>query len=318
VTADFVTPDLAETYPPARLIGGLDPGATRDRSGLVAIARLAVLDERTFAVVGTKLWRAGHPLTTASADEPGVAEEVAALPCAWHAFAGEASGLGEAIAGQSGVLWRLMAQRSPHAGAARRPPRWRLIEEGWGTPAEDRRQARRAKRLRAQAAAGWFATEMVSVHPSAEFNAASYSALALLVGRQQLLFRASDEELLRQLLTLRVDLSPSGAERVQAPRDRSGHADLASALALATLPFKSRAGWYSRLVALADPTRTRLPEPAVGALPGPIVHTGGGLAISQRPALVSVAGSECTLPGAATPDYLDPEAELPPMRRATR
>lgn len=322
VTADFLAPPLEALPPPARLAGGLDLGATHDRSALAAVGRLVVpdADVPVFGVVGSKLWAPGHALTSGSAHEPGVAEEVAQLPTAWDTLVGEASGLGEAVCGSRGVLWRLMGERSPHAGAARPRRDFRVLAEspddplvGLGLARHDDGTAR--ARRRAAAAAGHFSTRRVAFHVTAQGKAAMFSALSLLVGQRRLLIRASDEELIRALLSLRVDLSPGGQERVDAPRDAAGHADLASALALTTMVAKGRDGsWFSRLASLADPGRVRLPDPAVPPRPGPTVTTAGGVEVPRRPLIASVASGEVT-----DPDFpaalRGPEDPIPLWRR---
>jgi hypothetical protein len=281
-----------------------------DLSALAAVGRLPVENDGrpVFAVVGTKLWEPGHPLTSGRADAPGVVEGVAALPCALDSLVAEASGLGEAVAGRNGLLWRALRQRPPWAGGMRRSSGVRVISEWeWDEEAELRRARWQEQRRRA----GHFSTSMVGLHVTAESKVAMYGALAFLVGRQQLLFRAADEELRRQLLTLRVDLSPAGHERIRAPRDESGHSDLASALALCMLPVKARDGWRSRLVELAD---RRLPRPEGLPPPGQTVRAGGGLEVPTRPAVVSVAGRGVTVPGRPY-EPLDLEAEIPIARR---
>jgi hypothetical protein len=83
ITVDFALPDLDRLFGPARLVGGFDPGATHDRSALAAVGRLSAADGRAlFGVVGARRWDAGEPLTTGSSSEPGVVEQIAALPAA--------------------------------------------------------------------------------------------------------------------------------------------------------------------------------------------------------------------------------------------
>jgi hypothetical protein len=70
VTADFAPASLATLHGPARVAAGVDWGWRRDRSALVALARVATPGERLFAVCAVRRWDAGHPL-------PEVVEEVA-------------------------------------------------------------------------------------------------------------------------------------------------------------------------------------------------------------------------------------------------
>lgn len=318
ITLDYEVPDLHRLYGPARLVGGLDPGASHDRSALAAVGRLPTADGRPlFGVVGWRRWEAGHPLTTGDLRAPGVAEQVAALPASWDTFVGEANGLGEAVVGASGVLWRLMAARSPHLGGARRASGLRVLVEPLSAAEEERDRLRVARR-RAAVRSGAFTTRKVALHVTAPAKGAMYSALTLLVSRRALAVPASAVELRRALLALRVGLSESGAERVTAARDSEGHADLASAVALCTMVRRGDDGaWRSRLAGLADPSRVALPDPPPDLTVGPTVRAAeGDLEVPRRPAVLSVAGPEATRPGAAAPNFHDLEAPIPTMRRA--
>lgn len=153
-----------------------------------------------------------------------------------------------------------------------------------------------------------FRTQMISVHVGAEQKAATYSALRLLVDQGLVLFPASAEELRRELLMLRVDLSPSGIERIEAS---SGHDDLADALALALVPYRARSGgWRTLLSDLADPS-ARLPDPPLSAGAGETVRTGEGVELPRRPTWVSPAGAEATAPDAPPPIHGDQEEHRP-------
>jgi hypothetical protein len=210
-----------------------------------------------------------------------------------------------------------MAMRPAHVGGARRGSGVRVLIEPM-TDAELERERLRVERRRAAARAGAFTTRKVALHVTAPAKAAMFSALTLLVNRRALAVPASEVELRRALLALRVTLTESGAEQVSAPRDGAGHADLASALALCTMVRRGHDGaWHSRLTALGDPTRARLPNPPPNLDAGPTVRAAeGDLEVSRRPAVMSVAGPEVTRPGAPAPTFNDPEAPLPLMRRA--
>jgi hypothetical protein len=315
ITADFEVAPLHEFWAPARLVASLDPAATHDVSAMVGIGRLpAEAAFPVFVVAGTKTWAPGTPLTTGNAAEPGVAEEIAALPCAFDIFVGERNGLGEAIVGRSGVLWRLLGQREPYAGGARQRRGLRVIHAMQEDEEFERERRRAAYRRRARAL-GHFDTAKLGVHVDATVKATMASAMATLVQRQQLVIRASDTQLRSDLLSLQVDLNAAGEERVTAPRTPQGHADLASALMLAMVPVRRRTGWACRLSELADPSKVRLPEPARRDLPTePVVETGGGLVLPRRPAIQSAAGPEVSMPG-ERPEFPDVEAPIPEMRR---
>jgi hypothetical protein len=95
------------------------------------------------------------------------------------------------------------------------------------------------------------------VTTTAALKAATFSALRLLVDREQIEFPASAADLLRELVLLRVDLSPGGDERIAA--SGAAHDDLAMSLALALGPFRRRDG---RWVTLADQAiRQPVPPP---------------------------------------------------------
>jgi len=163
-----------------------------------------------------------------------------------------------------------------------------------------------------------FATVVVPLVFTTALKVAMYSGLRLLIEHEALALPASAGELRRELLMLRVDLTPGGGERIEA---RSGHDDLADALAMALGPRRVDGGaWRCLLADLVDP-RWQLPEPALPpeAAALPTVRTGGGLDVPRTPPWISVRGAEVTPPlGASwtTPDSLPRDAEIPTMRRA--
>ena len=76
-----------------------------------------------------------------------------------------------------------------------------------------------------------------------------FSGLRMMVDAGTLLIPRAAEELVREMLLLRVDLSPTGQERIAAA---SGFDDCADSLALALGPFKDRHGrWRVHLPNLA-------------------------------------------------------------------
>ena len=85
---------------------------------------------------------------------------------------------------------------------------------------------------------------------------AAYSAARILIDREALLIPRAAEDLIRELLLLRVSLTPSGTDRIEAAG--SGHDDLADALTLALGPYQRDGRWRCRLADLAD---RRAPAP---------------------------------------------------------
>jgi hypothetical protein len=295
VTADYRPLELGELRGPARVAAGQDWGATTDRSAHVALASVPIEGERVFAVVCAKRWPAGFPLHQ-------VVEDVCRSSAAYGYLAAETNGLGAALAGADpttgayhGMLWRAMAARPQEIGGGRPPARIVLIEE---RPWLDNFGEARVRRERRPG----FCTTKVAVHRSAEEKAATFSQLRLLVDRGRLLIPADAEELRRELLMLRVDLSPSGSERIEA---RSGHDDLADALSLSLIPYRGQGTWRTLIGELAD---RRLPEPDRGLPPDlATVRAGNGLEVPVGPGRecvfqsVSRSRAELTLPVGVEP-----------------
>lgn len=292
VTADYRPETLATLTGPARVLAGVDWGQTTDRSAIVAIARLPG-PERLFAVCLAHRWAAGYPLTGREG-RPGVVEQIVESPAHFQALVAESNGLGGPLAGANGgLLWQHMARRDAEAGGALPPPRFRLIHDGIPPDWVDIEAEQRPRKRHG------FTTSKVPFTTSAEAKAAGYSGLRLQVDQGRLLLPTGAEELRRELLMLRVDLSPSGLERVEAGR---GHDDLADALMLSTWPQRKAGGWTTALGVLANPERP-LPEPALPRDRAPdVVLTGDGREVPRRPAWVSVAGREATVPGAEPED----------------
>jgi len=231
-------------------------------------------------------WAAEYP-----ADR--VVEEIVASPGHFAWIVAESNGLGQPLANQhSGLLWRRFAARPPETGGGVRQ-RVVMIEESGRRP---ERRPERSTRGPVERTTERFVTRKVACHVTAEQKAATYSALRLLIGQERLLIPASAEELRRELLLLRVDLAPSGVERVEASR---GHDDCADSLALSLLPYRrSGAGrdWGAYLAELAQ-SRRPLPTPQMTiSSAGEMVNTGGGLALPRRPVWASVEGAQTTAP----------------------
>lgn len=293
VTADFLHDELEAMRGPARVLAGCDWGATTDRSALVAIGRLPGPDRR-FAVRCAKRWPAGHPLSAVTA-------EIAASPAHLDTLASETNGLGLPV---SQELERRLASRAPEAGGGRRRGGPVMVD------VEDVLMPKRRRRRPLLPLPGEprpFSSRVILCHTSAASKAAGYGALRLLVDHELLLLPASATDLLRELLLLRVDLTPSGTERIEAPG--SAVDDLADALLLSTVPYRSRRDgrWRTVLGDLCSPGQA-LHEPRVdlAALEGlATVATGGGVEVPRTPVWASVRGPEVTVPPAAVRE--DPE-----------
>jgi hypothetical protein len=272
-------------------------------SALVAIGRLGGYDDRRFAVACAHRWAPGVPL-------PRVVADIAASPGHFSAISLEMNGLGGP---SSQMLTDALRRRERTAGGGEHPSGSVVI------PAEDA-DAFIALERRRRAASQAFVTRKNHVHTTADMKAATYSALRMLVDQERLLIPAGAEDLIRELLLLRVDLTPGGVERIEAG---SGHDDLADALMLATFPYRPRGTtrWRCYLADLVDP-RSRLP---VGMLPAavdrlPTVQTVGGVEVPRRPVWQSVAGSELSFPAGVdlSPPKPPPDPRLAELRAAVQ
>ena len=214
-TADYSPLPLADLRPRAQLIGGLDWGQTTDRSACVTVGRLPIPGERVFGVACAERWPAGHPPLD-------VAEQVATSRAHFYALVAETNGLGGPCADR---LFALFGRRHPRDGG-RVPGGMVVVDEA----ALARRPPSRHRAPRQT-----FATKRLRHYTSAETKAAAYSTLRLLLDEGRLVLPAAAGELRRELLLLRVDLSPSGSERIAA---EVGHDDLADAFSISTLLYK--------------------------------------------------------------------------------
>ena len=285
---DYELTPLAELAGPARLAAGVDWGATHDRSVFTALGR--VPGRAQFGVVCQRRWDVRHPLSR-------VVDEIASSPGHFHYVVSEVNGMGFK---PTDDLFGLIERRSPRAGGGKKP-RYVVIEDDGSDMRSDRERLAHLRRP----AAG-FVTISKRHTTSSASKAAMYSALRFLVERQQILIPTSAEQLVKELLMLRVDLTASGTERVEAG---SGHDDCADSLAMALGPYrpKSQAStpvpWSIKVSEYADP-RARVPDPLLpaGAFRAPTFDdTGRG-----RPAWQSVNGPELTVPPGL--DLSDPRA----------
>ena len=280
VTVDFASDRLEDLAPPARVFGGCDWGATRDRCAHVAIGRLA--RENRFAVRCAVAWPSGTPLHA-------VVEAIAGSPAHFDALSSERNGIGEGV---TQMLARAVSGRAPDAGGGARVvgPAAVLYDDLAERVEGGLRPVPRRPRP-----AG-FVTELRGVTTTAALKAAVWSAIRLMVDRDRLLFPAGAEDLLRELLMLRVDLTPSGVERIEAG---SGHDDLADALFLAAQPYSVDGRRGCHLADLdAELLAGRLPAGQVPAAvaEGEKVDGPGGLPVLRRPAWTSIRTAEVSLP----------------------
>lgn len=245
---------LADLRGPARVTAGVDWGASVDRSAICAIGRIA--ETGTYAVRCAHRWPAGHPLHLVIAD-------IASSPAHFDTLAMETNGLGMPCAQE---LSRLIEAR-PRAEGGGRARRMVILDALDFEYGETRKRIRREaiRRSIQEAQTRPFVSRRLRVHTTADNKAATYSALRLLIDRQQLLLPESSEDLLRELLMLRVDLTPGGSERIEAS---TGHDDLADALMLALCPYRDKKGrWITYIGQLAQHADPDTPPPA-GPPPG--------------------------------------------------
>lgn len=278
VTVDFVPDRLESMGGSARLMVGNDWGASSDLSTLVALGRLPVSFDDDDAgadrgsVLGVrcaKAWPPAYPL-------PKVVAEIAASPAAYDTVSSERNGLGEPC---TQMLWSALARRSYFQGGAPLRPAWFVLND-FEDPADTAKRARRFRQAR-----GTFTTMKRGIHTTSAVKSAIYSTLRLLVNRERLLISSSSTDLLRELLLLRVQLTPAGNEAIDAS---SGHDDLADALALSLAPYRSADDSIRTVV--GDLLRPGVPSVPTAAPGGDWVAGPGGMRVPRRPQWLSVRG----------------------------
>ena len=128
-------------------------------------------------------------------------------------------------------------------------------------------------------------------------SASKTTGFGLILGllEQNQLVLPRDPALLRQLAGLRFEQRERGLTSIQAD-DSAVHDDVADALYLATLPYKPPQAHRTvcHLAALVGSSRAPV-DSAVPEVDCPVVSTGGGLRLPQKPSLQSVAGSDFSL-----------------------
>src|ERR1035437_2785233 len=293
-TVDY-TPDLMMGATGlARGLGGVDLATTNDLCTKVVIARLAVPGRRVFGVRYAHAWPQGELLHKVSGD-------IVRSPALLHILSVDGTGMGGPIFTQE-ISPRYERERPYTAGGGRLPSRGLVMvqEKLYSIGAEPPPKPRRRREPSAS-----FVTDKRAIVFSSALKAAGYSGLRLMIDRGELVIPASASDLIREMLMLRVDLSPTGVERIEAAG--SGRDDLCDALMLATAPYRrDGCSWKTYLADLLNPASV-LPEPYLPAAVAASEHVDGpdGLRVPRRPVWMSVAGSELTLPPGL--DLVDPE-----------
>jgi terminase large subunit-like protein len=218
VTVDIHHYGLDELPVPARYAVGVDWGLVNDRTVATAIGRLAIPGPPIFAVACCRRWPAGFPNLRAIA-------EIRASPAAFAWVCSETNGLGAPL---TDSLFAALRARALGVGGGRPRPSVVVLEEGEFDPLRPAPPAFVRPRSMPP-------TAKVAVTMTGPRKAALFGALRLLIERRQLLIPVAADDLIRELLTLRVDFSASGHERIEA---RSGHDDTAVSLALALRPMR--------------------------------------------------------------------------------
>jgi hypothetical protein len=293
-TVDY-TPDLMDGATGlARGLGGVDLATTNDLCAKVVVAKLAVPGRRVFGVRYAHTWPQGELLHKVSSD-------IVHCPVHLHRLSVDGTGMGGPIIQEMFPRWE--RERSYMAGGGRLPHRGLVMvqEKLYSIGAEP---PPRPKPRRREYSAS-FVTDKRAVVFSSALKAAGYSALRLMIDRGELVIPASATDLIREMLMLRVDLSPSGVERIEAAG--SGRDDLCDALMLATGPYRRDGGSWKVFLADALNPASVLPEPALPGAMHHVEHVPGpdGLMVPRRPAWQSVAGPELSLPPGL--DLTDPE-----------
>jgi len=305
VLADYALLELDELRGPCAVFAGADWGWTSDRSALVAVARLA--GEPRFGVVCAKAWPAGTP-----GDD--VIVDICGSPVVFDTITSEVNGLGAPLT--SSLFNALAGRGAGLGGGARRRARSVLVD----AIDVDAHVERSARLRRARAASGAPApARKLALTTSAASKAAGYSSLRLLVDRGQLLIPRDARDLVAELLTLRVDLTASGTERIEAAG--SAHDDLTDALVAALSPARDREGRW----------RTHVGELAAMRLPPPRLPDGFDLARLEQSALPdgerssprtpvwqSPRGVAVTLPAAPVLAAVPEDRRLTDIRAAVR
>ncbi len=280
VTADFRADALSGLRGPAGVWAGLDFGISRDRSALVALGRpvLGRGEPLRLAVRCSHVWEPGHPVAGAG----GVLSDVAGSRAVLEHVMADGTGTQAAIVQALGPLLR---GRDPRLGGGR--PRGGPVVVNDAELDDDQVEA--LLRRRSADRARWPSTGLRGVVFGAQSKQAMYGTAKWAVGEGLLLLSASQTELRRDLLAVRVGLNASGGERFEATG--SDHDDLADALVLALRPYRRKRDGAWRTVAgdLLQSGATTPEYAPEGLLAAGEVRTGGGLVLPRAPTWASPA-----------------------------
>jgi hypothetical protein len=276
VIADFPLWRWRDLVPPGRLLVGLDPAATgADRFGRVALGRNPLGNQ--LVVVCAEGLNETRPHV--------VMDEVAKTRAHVAGFTIDNAGLSIPV---NQVFTQQWAQRPRESGST---PRSGVVVvdvasiDPWAMP-RPRSAWPEPERPKP------FTTKIWLAPMTSEMQSVMFADLRMAIEREQILIPRAADDLVRELLTLRVDLLPSGAERIEAHR---GHDDLADAMALSLGVFRDGRRWRTAFNQLFDPRR----EPIAPALlEGQVetVTTPGGIAVPAVPLFQSVNGPQLTTP----------------------
>lgn len=303
VLVDYSQTPLAELRGPARLAAGWDWGYSSDRTCFTTVGRLPIPGERVFGVVSSTAWPSGF-------SNPEAIEEVVTCPGHFAWMVSESNGLGGPY---SDALFKRVMERPLEQGGGTRRQRLIVVEDR-GDPFRDPPTRPRGLYPQGQG----FVTLKQKLFTTSASKAAAYSALRLLIEQRRFFLPRSAEPLIRELLTLRIDVTAQGNERIAAS---AGHDDATDSLVASLRPYtvQGEQGWRVRLAELAEPGRA-LPEamlpPGVSALP--TVPGPGGLAVPQRPIWQSISGPEITLPSGFDPNRRPESPRITEAREAVR
>jgi Terminase large subunit, T4likevirus-type, N-terminal len=178
-----------------------------------------------------------------------------------------------------------------------------LSSETNGVGAGPSQEIRRLLKERRRSPKGWN-----PVHTTNEIKTAAYGAALQLLETSQLVL-PRDPDLLRQLAGLRFEHGERGFTRISA-ESAAVHDDVADALAISMCPYRHPSAnrrVVLELLRYAKPGALLDFRPSEREVEGiPIVETGGGLRVWQRPPLQSVTNYEVTMPPNRTSPFHQP------------
>ena len=137
-------------------------------------------------------------------------------------------------------------------------------------------------------------TEWLKVNTTRQLKLAAYGCLLWGLERDQIVLQR-DPEVLRQLAGMRLSQAVRGGASLDA-EDDNVHDDVADCLAFAMLPRPTKRGVrceFSRFASNFGGPTMAVPEDYAS----PIVETGGGLRLFERPAIQCVSSGQVAVPG---------------------